>query len=144
MAEIEGAAVEVRTLDAFGQSFRLAEKVAAMPMLKFGHLAKNGVDSADMEAVAVMYEVLWAVFDPQDWPRFEAAATEARADNEELFEVVKAAMTVIAARPTTRPSVSSPGPLTTTESLTESSSFEARKRALGLVPVTEGLSELAG
>jgi hypothetical protein len=141
---IEGAEVEGRTIEAFGQEFRVAEKVAAMPMLKFAHLAKQGADSADLDAAAVMYDVLEAVFDPADWSRFEDAATRARVDNEDLFALVQEAITVINARPTGRPSDSSPGPLTTTPNLTESSSFADRKAALGLVPVGNALQELAG
>jgi hypothetical protein len=141
---IEGAEAEARTIEAFGQEFRVAEKVAAMPMLRFAHLAKQGADSADIEAAAVMYDVLRAVFAPEDWDRFEDAATEARADNEDLFRLVQEAITVINARPTGRPFDSSPGPLTTTPSLTESSSFAERKAALGLVPVGNALQELAG
>ena len=144
MVDIEGAPSEAQFVEAFGTRFEVVEKVALMPMLRFAHLAKRGAKADDMDSLDAMYDLLRAVFAEDDWTRFEAAASDARADAEELFGVVKDAMAVISSRPTKSPSVSSPGPQTTTPNSTDSSSFEERKRALGLVPVTDALSELAG
>jgi hypothetical protein len=143
--EFEGAVAELeghRFVEAFGRKFAVADKVALMPLLKFAHLSKKGVDSSDMEALAVMHDLLRTCFTDEAWAEFEDAATEQRANDEELLKVVSAAIEVIGSRPPTSPSVSSDGPPTTSENLTESASsesvedsFEARKKALGLVPV---------
>lgn len=142
VAEVEGG----RYVEAFGQKFEVADRIALMPLLKFAHLSKKGLDSADMEALAVMYELLQTCFTEIGWLEFQTAATEYRAGDEELLDVVGKAIQVIAARPTMSPSVSSAGPPTTSESSTEpassepaADSYEDRKRALGLVPVNEAL-----
>lgn len=144
MTEIEGAPSQVRVLEAFGHEYEVAERVALMPMLRFAHLAKKGADSADMEAMAAMYDLLRAVFTDDAWEQFQQDASDERADAEQLLGLVQKAITVISARPTSRPSDSTPGPQTTTESSTGSSSFAERRQALGLVPVTESLEELTG
>ena len=142
--QIEGAPVEGATIEAFGNAYRVADRVALMPMMRFAYLAKRGADSADMEAMVAMYDLLRGVFAPEDWERFERDAMENQADDQDLMRIVQAAISAITARPTGRPSASSPGPQTTTPNSTGSSSFEERKRALGLVPVIEAAQELAG
>ena len=143
--DVEGApAEEPLFVEAFGRKYRVADHVGVAPMVKFAQLAKSGAGAQDLESLAVMGDLIAAVLADGEYDRYMDDATAARADGEELFAVVTQAMQVLSARPTKRPSVSSPGPLTTTPSSTESSSFEERKRALGLVPVTDALSELAG
>lgn len=148
--EFEGAVSEIqggRYIEAFGgQKFEVADRIALMPLLKFAHLSKKGLDSSDEEALVVMYDLLQTCFTETAWIEFESAATAYRAGDEELLEVVGKAIKVIAARPTMPPSVSSDGPPTTSESSTASASsepdadsFEARKRALGLMPVEKAL-----
>lgn len=131
IAEAEGT----RTVEAFGNTYPVAEKVGLMPLMKFAVLAKKGVDSADMAALEVMYRLIQSVIADEAWERFEEDATVARANDEDLLGVVQQAIAVISARPTSRPGDSSPGPQTTGASSTASSAWEARKRELGLVPV---------
>lgn len=154
--EFTGAVDELaggRYLEAFGSKFEVADRIALMPLLRFAHLSKRGLDSSDMESLAVMYDLLQTCFTELAWVEFEATATAHRADDEELLAVVGKAIAVISARPTMSPSASAAGPSTTSGNSTESSSsepaedsFEARKRALGLVPVMEamGVQSLTG
>ncbi|MEP6651359.1 MAG: hypothetical protein ABJA74_15830 [Lapillicoccus sp.] len=139
-----GEAEGDRFVEAFGNHYEVARKVAAMPMLKFSKLAAKGMQTGDMEAGAAMYDVLRAMFTRDAWARFEDDATEAGVDNDELFKVVADAVQVINGFPTSPSSDSSPGPSSVTPSSTVSS-FAERKRALGMVPVTpEAIAELVG
>lgn len=143
--EVEGAEVEVeaRVVDAMGSQYEVADKIGLGPLIKFRMLAKRGADSEDFEALDVMTALLAQTFTDTAWERFQEDMLVHRLDQGDIFEIVKAAIQVIAARPTTLPSDSSGGQAPTTESSTESSSFADRKRALGLVPVIQGMSGLA-
>lgn len=100
-------------VEAFGDRFRVAERVGLMPLMRFAHLADAGVDSEDMSALAAMYDLLEQCFLAEDWARFQRAATKARADGEALMGVVKEAIQVISERPTSPPSDSLDGQTTT-------------------------------
>jgi hypothetical protein len=135
---------EPRYIEAFGNRYEVARKIAAMPMLKFSKLAAKGMGTADAESGAAMYDVLRAMFTREAWARFEDDATEAGADNDELFAVVAKAIELISGFPTSQPSVSEPSPSNITVSSTVSS-FEERKRAAGMTKVTpESLRDLVG
>ena len=141
---IDGAAVEAPFVEAMGHRYEVADKIGLGPLIKFRMLAKQGVMSDDFEALDVMTALLAQAFTEEAWGRFQEDMLVHRLDQDDIFAVVKSAIQLIAARPTMRPSVSSDGPATTTASSTGSSSFADRKRALGLVPVIEGMSELTG
>ena len=142
--DIEGAPTEARFVEAFGQQYEVAEQIGAMAMMRFGKLAKGGMKTGDMDALAAMYDLLRSMFTPSAWERFQEDAIEANCGADELFGAVKDGIEAISSRPTKSPSDSSSGRPTTTPSSTDSSSFEDHKRALGLVPVTDALQELAG
>lgn len=107
---------EDRTIEYAGERFALADRIGLMPLMRFAHLARTGVDSDDMEGLDAMYALLRQCFTDEAWTKFEDAATRQRADGEELMGVVKQAIEAIAARPTGRPSDSSDGPESTSES----------------------------
>jgi hypothetical protein len=139
-AEAEGG----RYVEAFGNRYEVARKIAAMPMLKFSKLAAKGVTTGDAESGAAMYDVLRAMFTKEAWARFEDDATETGADNDELFAVVAQAIEVINGFPTSSSSASASTPSSTTPSSTVSS-FADRKRELGMTKVTpESLAALVG
>ena len=81
-----------------------------MPLMRFAKVAKSGADSADMEALAVMLDLLEQCIAPQDWQRFQDCADKNRADGDELMAVVTSVMEALTERPTSRPSDSSGGP----------------------------------
>lgn len=99
-----------------GREFTVAEKVGLMPLLRFAKAAKAGVDSADMDGMAAMYDLLRQCIADEEWAAFEAHADDQRASDEDLLGLVQRAMAVLAERPTRRPSDSSAGPQTTTVS----------------------------
>jgi hypothetical protein len=134
--ELSGEIISpTRVVTLAGESFRVAEKVGLMPLLKFSHAANLRTD--DEKAYAAMYEILrdvilededpcgkcagckaaapdlsardCAVADEGDWDRFQQHAVDCKADAEELLDVVSQAIKVIAARPTELPSNSSNG-----------------------------------
>lgn len=134
-----------RVVTLAGESFRVAEKVGLMPLLKFSHAANLRAD--DERAYAAMYEILRDVIleaeepcgkcpdcktagrdasardctfaDEGDWVRFQQHAVDCKADADELLDVVAQAIKVIAARPTESPSSSSNGRQTTSRKSTE-------------------------
>lgn len=112
-----------RTLERWGQTFDLADKIGLMPLMRFAHLARAGVDTDDMEGLDAMYALLRQCFTAESWVAFEDAASRNLADGDELFGVVTDALAVMTARPTGRPSVSSDGsPSTSVKSADDSPS----------------------
>lgn len=104
-----------------GESFDLADKVGLMPLMRFAHVARGGVDAADMEGLAAIYDLLQNVIADGDWARFERHATKVRASGDDLMGVVKQAIKVISDRPTSEPSGSSDGPPSTSGSSADGS-----------------------
>jgi len=51
-------APEVRTVEFMGEEFAIADKIGLMPLMRFAHAAKSGLDSADLEGMAAMYDML--------------------------------------------------------------------------------------
>jgi hypothetical protein len=146
------------TVEFRGETYRVAETIGLAPLIRFGKLAKMGSDSADMTALAVMYDVLdqcfaatcgacgsWdqaALLTKDDaskccpkrdvvtaeFDRFMDNATAGRWDHEEILEVVGKVMEVLAERPTGRPSASSAGRPSTPENFEAASSLRAQRR----------------
>lgn len=111
-----------------GETFALSDSVAVMPMLKMAKLAKGGIDSNEMEAMVVMYDVLESLIDPDDWQRFESVATRTRATGDDLQQLIPQAITAISARPTSLPSDSSDGQRATPPSSAADSSSQVVSR----------------
>jgi hypothetical protein len=123
-----------QSVEFLGEDFAIADKVGLMPLLRFAHAAKSGLDSADMEGMAALYDMLRqciserAVYvrdgrpiDKPDelddgvtvlggWAEFEAHATKAKADDEDLMGVVQRVMALMSERPTIPASDYSDGP----------------------------------
>lgn len=127
-----------------GRSFRVADKVGLMPLLKFSHAA--GLRADDERAYVAMYQILRDVIKPADkpcgecegckeagreplsrdclkadqgdWAAFEEWAVECKAEADELLDVVSAAIRVISARPTGSRSGSSRSSRTTSRKST--------------------------
>jgi hypothetical protein len=102
----------VADLQFAGESFAVADKIGWMPLMRFAVLAKQGVDTDDMDGLVAVHDLLRACIADQDWERFQAHADKVRA-GEELLQVVTQAVALITERPTSQPSDSSDGPLTT-------------------------------
>jgi hypothetical protein len=110
------------TVEFCGETFHIADKVAALPLMRFAKAAKAGVDSDDLDGLAALYDVLGQCIHPDEWGRFESHADRERADGDQLLEVVQEVFTLLAARPTGRSSDSSGGPRTIEPSSTVDSS----------------------
>lgn len=50
--------VEVKHVEFLGARFAIASKIGLMPLMRFAHASKSGLDSADMEGMAAMYDML--------------------------------------------------------------------------------------
>lgn len=114
------AATDVITL--LDKPFKVAPKLGLMPLLRFAHLSSKGVTADDMEGLAAMYSLLRGVIADEDWDAFQEHAEAVRADENDLLEAVRGAIDVMTARPTVRPSDSSPGSQPTETSMSEASS----------------------
>jgi hypothetical protein len=140
VAEAEGG----RFVDRWGHRYDLRDKVPRMPLYLLAQMSARGGTTGSMESLAALVDVIESVFTPESWVQFKRDATTACADEDELLEVVREAIEVINGFPTTPSSGSSDTPSSTTPSSTVSS-FEERKRAAGMTPVTpESLRELVG
>jgi hypothetical protein len=109
----------------WGVDFEVAEKFGLIPMIKYARLAKQGVDSDDLEGLVVIGEVLEECFPESVYALFEETARKNHADGEELMEVMQEAMQAIAERPTQQPSDSVGGQPTTSVSSGAGSSSQA-------------------
>ena len=104
------------------RTFRIAPSIGLMPLLRFAHAAKAGMDTDDLEGMAALYDMIADCVHPDDWVAFQAYATQTKAEDEELMEFVSAAMEVISARPRRRRGSSSATPPRTSQKSKGSSS----------------------
>lgn len=125
------------TVECLGKSYRLRDKVGSLPLMRYAAAAASGLDSATMEGLAAIYQMLQDCIHPGDWVRFVDEQTELQADDEDLNELITKAMRVISARPTKPRSDSSPGPQQISPTSTGSSSPRVPEWAAETVPVTE-------
>lgn len=100
----------------WGETFQVADKVALMPLMRFAQVAQAGVDSNEMAGLAALGDLLDKCIAPSDLAKFNRVATANDADGDDLMEVVKEVFQIITERPTSRPSDSSDGSSTTSES----------------------------
>jgi hypothetical protein len=114
-----------------GEQYEVADRIGLMPLMRFAHLARSGVDADDMEGLDAMYALLRQCFTDEAWNGFEDAATRHRADGDELLAVVKDAIEVISERPTPQPSDSSDGQTPTPENSAGDSSSRVLSRLEG-------------
>lgn len=146
-------------VELLGERFRLAESIGLMPLLKFAHSAKGGMDSDDMEGLDAMYSLIRDTVDqekiqkrtddgelmtdaagdpvwegPSEWDRFERHAIDTKADGEDFMEFIGKAISVISARPRKRRGDSSASSPQTSASSKGSSSLPAT------IPAVDGLT----
>lgn len=103
-ALVEGVPSD-RKVEFMGASYRLADKVGILPLLKFQRYA----EANDARAMAAMYSILQDTIHPDEWQRFEDDAISKKADGDDLLRVVDAMVEILTARPTSPPGGSSPG-----------------------------------
>jgi len=138
-----------RTVEFMGERFRISDRIGLMPMLKFS--AHADMSTSDPGALAAMYSMLKDCIypgqpgcgnckackadderackdsDPGDWRRFEQHAIDAKADADDLLDVITRAIELISGRPTEPPSPSSAGRRSTRDaSMARSSARRAR------------------
>jgi hypothetical protein len=118
----EGVVITGETVECMGERYLIGSKVGLMPLMRFAHSSKAGVDSSDMEGLAAMYDMLRDCIAKSDWERFERDMTDKQADDEDLMPVVGKVIEALTARPTKRASASSSGPPQTSGSSTAGSS----------------------
>jgi hypothetical protein len=112
-AALKAARPEPDTFLFCGETFRVADEVGAMPLMRFAAAAASGLDSADMDGLVAMTEMIRDTINPEDWARFQQVATDNKADGELLMEVCQGLYEHISARPTVKPTDSSDGLQTT-------------------------------
>lgn len=116
------------TVEFRGETFRVADAVAAMALMRFAKLAQQQVNHLSMEGLAAQLDLIEQCIQADDWPRFQAHAVNVKASGAELLEVVKDVFRILADRPTTQPSGSSDGLRTTEPSSTvDSSSLDSEQ-----------------
>lgn len=105
------------TVTFLGEQFALRSRgVPLLRLMKFATLAKRGLSTDDAEGLAAVYDLLTACIAPDEWARFERTADDLDDDGTKLVQVIKDAVTVLAARPTTPPADSPGGQSTTAPS----------------------------
>lgn len=82
-----------RKFEFMGETFRFADKIAAYPILKFQRYSAT----ADDRAMAALFQIIESSVHPDDWARFEDAALVTAADDQDLMDVVNAAVELMAA-----------------------------------------------
>jgi hypothetical protein len=132
-----------------GETFTVG-RIGLVPLGRFAKAAMSGLDSAEMEGLAVIIDLLAQIVIDEDQDRFLDVASRNRADGDDLMPIVQALIEAQAGRPTQRPSDLSGGSLPTTESSREPSSSEASlspimrdERVRALRPVSEAGQDIA-
>lgn len=92
-----------------GETFTVADKVGIIPLGRFAKAAMSGLDSAEMEGLAAMIDLLADSVIDEDRERFLDTAARNRADAEDLMPIVQAVIQAKTGRPTEPPSDSSVG-----------------------------------
>ncbi len=100
---------EIKTgiIEFAGQKFHVAEKVGSMPLLEWADAADRDLESQGSEGLAAIYRMLQDALHESEWQKFRAAARAAKADTEELIDVINKAMEIVTGNPTGQPSGSS-------------------------------------
>lgn len=144
-ATAEGVAADDGTIEFLGERFRLAATIGLMPLMRFAHSAKTGMDSDDMEGMAALYEMIRDCIDTtadddgrSEWDRFEAHATASKAEAEDFMEFISSAIEKISARPRQRRGNSSATSPATSEKSRAASSSPGK-----VPPGAEGLVSVA-
>lgn len=120
---------EPDTFSFCGETFTVATKVGIIPLGRFAQAAASGLDTAEMDGLAALIDVVAGVVVDDDRDRFLSVASKNRASADDLLPIVQAVMEAQSGRPTERPSDSSDGSPTTGESSKElSSSVESSTR----------------
>lgn len=163
-ATVEGIPVEDgSTVEFMGKRFRMADNVALMPLLKFAHASKKGLDSDDMDGLDAMYRLIRSTLDrskvqvvdehgtpqfdeagdpiwagPSQWELFEEHADEMGAEGEDLMDFVNRVMPLISARPRKRRGDSASSSPQTSATLKDGSPSRAiDPRLEGMTPVSQ-------
>ena len=108
MSEAEGRVVRF-----MGEEFAASFPVPPMALMEFASIAQGDVDSSDIQGLAAMFDLLESVIEPEDWARFRRHAKKSRASDKDLMTLVRKVITGQTDRPTSRPSDSSDGPVST-------------------------------
>jgi hypothetical protein len=100
-----------RAQEQMDRAFTDTARAVWQPELSAADLA---VTEAGLDRMAAMYEFMRGCLpDDESWARFEATAVRFGVDADVLMEVCSAIFAAVIGRPTSRPSESSDGPLTT-------------------------------
>lgn len=140
---------ELDTFTFCGERFTVGQ-VGLVPLGMFAHAAVSGLDTAEMEGMAALVDVLSDLVTDEDRARFLATAKRNRANVDDLLPIVKAIIAAQTGNPTQRPSVSSGGPSTTGASSPGLSPFgpvppiQMDPRVQALRPVTDVAASLVG
>lgn len=119
-----------------GERFQIADQQGSMPMLRFAAAATSGVQTDDLEALAVTHDMIRDCLADGEWPRFQRVATVNRARTEDLMPICRVIWQVLSGRPTIRPSDSSDGPSSIGENSPEPSSSEAPSESMARPPTS--------
>lgn len=104
---------EPDTFTLCGEKFTVATEISVVPLGMFAKAAKSGLDTAEMDGLAAMIDMISQCVVDDDVDRFLAVASKNRVDAELLLKIVQAVMEAQTAFPTVQPSDSSDGESTT-------------------------------
>lgn len=85
-----------------GETFRTAESIGLMALMRFAYVAKTGTDANDLSGLVAMYELLEQCIHEDDWDRFQATALRTKAKGDELMGVVREVIAILG-RPESAP-----------------------------------------
>lgn len=116
------------TITFCGEQFELVEVMGAMAWMEYADAARRGVDSDSMEGLALIFDLLKAAIVDEQWEHFRQVARDNRVDNAGIWAAMKDVLEVVAARPTSRPSDSSDGPVSTEPRSTDDAYLRVKRR----------------
>lgn len=130
------------TVEMWGETFALREKVPEWAMFKFAKAAVQGQDGDTLQGMASMLALVEKCLTVEDWPRFDRLADENDASSEEALKVIMSAFEQVAERPTGRSSDSSDGPSVTPLKSVSNFDDRALERFAGRPDIQAGLIQM--
>lgn len=108
-----------------GEIFTVSDQIGVIPLGRFAKAAVSGMDTAEMDGLAAMVDLLADAVIDEDRERLLETAARNRAQGEDLLPIVRAVIRSQTGRPTQQPSDSSDGLQPTGASSTASTPFGA-------------------
>lgn len=119
------------TVEFFGETFHLNEKVPKFALMEFAEAATSGAADSQIQTWGTMLRLSLACIAPEEESRFRGVARSNPCEEDDLTDIFKSALSQSTERPTSRLSDSSDGPADTGRKSASNSASKGSERLAG-------------